>query len=139
MVGFPGETEADFTELYNSVRDLKFERLGAFSYSKEDGTPAERLSCHIHYMTKRKRYNQIMKLQQGIANELMKKEVGKKYEVLIESKTFDGKFYIGRSKNEIPEIDGAIFIPAEEEDLLHKFVNVEITEARGYDLVGKMI
>ena len=84
MVGFPGETQEDFEKLYNFVSEAKFDRLGAFSYSKEENTPAEKLKEQIHPSTKRSRYNKIMKLQQEIANENQKKLIGKEIEVLIE-------------------------------------------------------
>ena len=139
MVGFPGETEENFEELYDFVKWAKFERLGAFAYSKEDGTPAERLDGHLHPMTKKSRYNKIMKLQQEISDEIMKNQIGKTFEVLIEDESFDGKFYIGRSKNEVPDIDGVIFVEKTEDELLDKFVNVEITGSRDYDLIGKIV
>lgn len=138
MVGFPGETKEDFEELYNFVKETKFERLGAFSYSKEDGTPAEKLKDHLHPMTKKSRYNKIMKLQNEISEEIMKAQIGKKFEVLIEDVSFDGKYYIGRSKNEVPEIDGVIYIEKTNDELFDKFVNVEIIDSNNYDLIGKI-
>ena len=90
-------------------------------------------------MTKRSRYNKIMKLQQEISDEVMKKQIGKKLEVLIEDVSFDGKYYIGRSKNEVPDIDGVIFVKKSEDELIDKFVEVEIVESRDYDLIGKLI
>ena len=139
MVGFPGETKEQFEELYSFVKEAKFERLGAFAYSKEDGTPAEKLDGHLHPMTKKSRYNKIMKLQQEISDEIMKQQIGKKLEVLIEDESFDGKYYIGRSKNEVPDIDGVIFIEKTEDELLDKYVDVEITGSKDYDLIGKLI
>ncbi|MDO4975357.1 MAG: 30S ribosomal protein S12 methylthiotransferase RimO [Alphaproteobacteria bacterium] len=139
MVGFPGESNEQFEELYSFVKEAKFERLGAFAYSKEDGTPAEKLDGHLHPMTKKSRYNKIMKLQQEISDEIMKQQIGKKLEVLIEDESFDGKYYIGRSKNEVPDIDGVIFIEKTEDELLDKYVEVEITGSKDYDLIGKLI
>lgn len=139
MVGFPGETDEDFNELYEFIKWAKFDRMGAFSYSKEDGTPAEKLDNQIHHMTKRSRYNKIMKLQQEISDEVMKKQIGKKLEVLIEDVSFDGKYYIGRSKNEVPDIDGVIFVEKSEDELIDKFVKVEIVGSRDYDLIGKLV
>ena len=138
MVGFPGETKEDFEELYEFIKWAKFERLGAFSYSKEDGTPAEKLPNQIHPMTKKSRYNKIMKLQQQISEEIMKSQIGKKLEVLIEDESFDGKYYIGRSTNEVPDIDGVIYVKKTVDELLDKFVIVEITGSRNYDLIGKI-
>ena len=139
MVGFPGETKEDFEELYDFVKETKFERLGAFAYSKEDGTPAEKLKDQIHPMTKKSRYNKIMKLQNQISDEIMKQQIGKKVEVLIENVSFDGKYYIGRSKNEVPDIDGVIYVKKTNDELFDKFVTVEITDSKDYDLIGKII
>ena len=136
MVGFPGETTEDFNELYEFIKSARFERLGAFSYSKEDGTPAEKLDNQIHPMTKKSRYNKIMKLQQQISDEIMKEQIGKRLEVLIEDESFDGKYYIGRSKNEVPEIDGIIYVEKTKDELLDKYVEVEIIGSRDYDLIG---
>lgn len=139
MVGFPGETKEDFEELYNFIKEVKFDRLGAFSYSKEEGTPAERLDNQIHPMTKKSRYNKIMKLQQQVIEEKQKELIGKELEVLIETKTFDNNYYVGRSYREIPDIDGLIYIPMVEKELQGKFVKCKITDVQGYDLIGKIM
>lgn len=139
MVGFPGETEEQFKEMYEFIKWAKFERLGAFAYSKEDGTPAARLKEQIHPMTKKSRYNKIMKLQQKISDEIMANQIGKTIEVLIEEESFDGKYYIGRSKNEVPDIDGVIFVEKSKDELFDKLVKVKITGSRDYDLIGKLI
>ena len=139
MVGFPGETKEDFEELYDFVKEARFERLGAFSFSKEEGTPAEKLKDQIHPMTKKSRYNKIMSLQQKIASETQQEIVGKELEVLIETKTFDGKYYVGRSYREVPDIDGLIYIEMVDKALEGKFVKCKITKASGYDLIGEII
>ena len=139
MVGFPGETKEDFEELYDFVKEARFERLGAFSFSKEEGTPAEKLKDQIHPMTKKSRYNKIMSLQQKIASETQQEMVGKELEVLIETKTFDGKYYVGRSYREVPDIDGLIYIEMVDKALEGKFVKCKITKASGYDLIGKIV
>ena len=139
MVGFPGETKEDFEELYGFVEDAKFDRLGAFSYSKEENTPAERLKDQIHPSTKKSRYNKIMKLQQQIANEKQKELIGKELEVLVETKTFDNKYFVGRSYREVPEIDSLIYMPVIYKALEGKFVKVKITDAQDYDLIGKIL
>lgn len=139
MVGFPGETEDDFEKLYKFVEETKFDRLGAFAYSKEDGTPAEKLNNQIHHMTKKKRYNKIMKLQQEISEKNTEKQIGKELEVLIENESFDGKYYIGRSMNEVPDIDGVIYIEKDRERCLNKFVKVKITGNSDYDLMASML
>lgn len=139
MVGFPTETEEDFQKLYDFVKETKFDRLGAFSYSKEEGTPAEKIKGHIHPMTKKSRYNKIMKLQRQISEENAKKHIGKELKVLLEERSFDGKYYIGRSYMDVPDIDGVVFVNCEEENLEGQFVNVKIVKAQEYDLVGEML
>lgn len=139
MVGFPGETNDDFEELYNFVKETKFDRLGAFSYSKEEGTPAEKLPNQIHANTKKSRYNKIMSVQQQIAIEKQKELIGIKLEVLVETKTFDGKYYVGRSYMDVPDIDGLIYIEMTDEPLEGKFVECEIIEANDYDLIAKLV
>ena len=138
MVGFPGETKDDFEELYNFIKEAKFDRLGAFSYSKEEGTPAERLDNQIHPMTKKSRYNKIMKLQQEVIEEKQKELIGKELEVLIETKTFDNNYYVGRSYMEVPDIDGLIYIPMVEKELQGKFVKCKIIDVQGYDLIAEI-
>lgn len=139
MVGFPGETKEDFEELYNFIKETKFDRLGAFSYSKEEGTPAEKLPNQIHTNTKKSRYNKIMSLQQQIAIEKQKELIGEKLEVLVETKTFDGKYYVGRSYMDVPDIDGLIYIEMIDEALEGKFVECKIISANNYDLMAKKI
>ena len=139
MVGFPGEAKEDFEELYNFVKTTKFDRLGAFSYSKEEGTPAEKLKDQIHPQTKKARYNKIMSLQQEISNENLKKQIGKTLEVLVETKTFDGKYYVGRSYMDVPDIDGLIYIEMIDESLEGKFVKCEVVDTNNYDLIAKIV
>lgn len=139
MVGFPGETKEDFEELYDFIKAARFERLGAFSFSKEEGTPAEKMENQIHPMTKKSRYNKIMSIQQKIASETQEEMVGEELEVLIETKTFDGKYYVGRSYREVPDIDGLIYIEMVDKALEGKFVKCKITKANGYDLIGKVM
>lgn len=139
MVGFPGETKEDFEELYHFVKTAKFDRLGAFSYSKEENTPAEKLPNQIHPMTKKSRYNKIMSLQQEIVEEKQKELIGKELEVLIETKTFDNRYYVGRSRREVPDIDGLIYIPMIEKELQGKFIKCKITGVQGYDLIAAVL
>ena len=138
IVGFPGETPKDFEELYKFVGQAKFDKLGVFKYSKEDGTPAARLPEQVHYKTKEKRRKQIMELAQKISKENLKQKIGKEYEVLIETQTFDGKYYVGRTYMDIPEEDGLVFIPKEKPNLENTWVKVKITDVRNYDLIAKM-
>ena len=138
IVGFPGETEEDFDALKTFVSKAKFDKLGVFTYSKEDGTPAARLPEQIHYKTKQKRYNEIMKLAQKTSKENLQKHIGKTYEVLIESKTFDDKYYIGRTYMDIPNEDGVVFIKNTKPNLEGTFTNCKITDVQDYDLVGEI-
>ena len=135
MVGFPGETQEDFEELYNFVKEAKFDKLGAFTYSKEDGTPAARLKEQIHHMTKKARYNKIMKLQQEISKENEKKQIGKELEVLIENITPDQKYYIGRSYMDVPGIDGIAYVENNiNENLIGKYVKAKVISVKEYDI-----
>lgn len=138
IVGFPGETKENFEELYDFVKETKFDRLGVFMYSKEDGTPAEKLPNQIHGNTKKTRYNKIMSLQQEISRKNLQKRIEKEYEVLVENKTFDNKYFIGRTKMDVPEMDGVVYIKNNgNEDLINKFINCKITDIKEYDLIGE--
>ena len=139
MVGFPGETKENFEELYQFIQEAKFDKLGAFSYSKEENTPAARLKEQVHPMTKKSRYHKIMQLQQAITKQNLEKKIGNTYEVFIENKTFDGKYYVGRSYMDVPEVDGFIYMPMIEKALENQFVMCKITGVQGYDLIGEII
>ena len=138
MVGFPGETEEDFFELYEFINKTKFEKMGAFSYSKEDGTPAARIKEQIHYKTKQSRLNKIMSLQQKIAQIKLEEKIGTEYVALIDGITEDKQFYIARSYMDIPDEDGVIFIQNTEQRQIGEFVNCTIVDVEGYDLVAKL-
>ena len=138
MVGFPGETTEDFDELYEFIQETKFDKMGAFSYSKEENTPAEKLKEQIHPATKKSRYNKIMQLQKKLIEQKLKKYIGKKLEVLIENKTFDSKYYVARSYMEAPETDEVIYIKNTQELEIGQFTNCEITDVKEYDLIGKI-
>ena len=122
IVGFPGETDKDFEELLLFVKNTKFDRLGTFMYSKEEGTPAARLPEQIHGNTKKSRYNKIMKVQSQISLENLEKKIGKKYRVLIEDMSFDKNYFIGRTM----------------QDALNQFVNCKIIDVSNYDLIGEI-
>ncbi len=145
LVGFPGETKEDFEELLAFLGQAKFDNLGAFMYSKEDGTPAAKLPNQIHGNTKKARYNKIMKAQQEIAKQNLEKRFSQEYEILIEDISFDGKYYIGRTIQEVPEIDGLVYIEVDEKANLSKqsmidhFVIGKITQISHYDLIAKMV
>lgn len=139
IVGFPTETEEDFFKLYEFVNRAKFEKLGVFKYSKEDGTPASRIKEQVHFRTKQARLNKIMTLEQGISKIKLEEKIGNEYETLIEGITNDGKYYIGRSYMDIPNEDGVIFVKKEKEDLFGKFVNCKIIGVIEYDLIGELV
>ena len=137
IVGFPGETKEQFEELYDFVEKTKFDKLGVFEYSKEDGTPAATMPNQIHHMTKKSRFNKIMSLQQDISREKMKAKIGTEQEVLIVNKSFDRKYYIGRTKSDVPDIDGVVYIKNNNLEI-NEFVNCIITDFREYDLIGEV-
>ena len=130
MVGFPGEKEEDFRKLLSFVEKTKFERLGVFTYYKEDGTPAAKLRGQVPWLIKKSRYHQIMRLQNRISKELNKQMVGKELEVLIE-KSKNG-FSCGRSYREAPEIDGSVIVKGNLKP--GEIVKVRVIKARAYDL-----
>lgn len=140
IVGFPGETKEDFEQLLEFVKQAKFDKLGAFTYSKEEGTPAEKLPNQIHGNTKKSRYNKIMEAQQKISNKNLKSKIGKKYEVLIENISFDKQFYIGRTMQDVPEIDGLVYIKNNDDGKkLNSFVESKIIDVSNYDLIAEII
>lgn len=139
MVGFPGETNEDFEELYNFIKETKFDKLGAFSYSKEDGTPASRLKEQIHPMTKKSRYNKIMQLQKEISKQNEQKLLGRELEILIEDMSFDKKYYVGRSYMDVPEIDGVAYIKNNtDQNLIGQYIKAKVVEVKDYDVICEM-
>ena len=131
MVGFPGETEEDFNEMYEFVKWAKLDKLGCFTYSKEEGTAAYKMENQVHPMTKKRRYNKIMSLQQKISEENMKNHLGKTLKVLVEGNG------IGRTYMDVPDIDGVTYIKGKCE--LNSFVECKITDIKEYDLIGEVI
>ncbi len=138
IVGFPGETEEDFQILYDFVKEMRFDRLGVFTYSQEEGTPAALYEDQIAEEVKVKRRDAIMALQHGISQELTAQKVGKFMRVLIEGKITDEDVYIGRTYQDAPDIDGEVFVEYDGELMSGDFVDVEITESNDYDLIGEI-
>ena len=142
IVGFPGETKEDFNQLLEFVKTTKFDKLGAFMYSKEEGTPAAKIEGQIHGNTKKSRYNKIMEEQQKISAENLKSKIGKTYKVLVEDISFDGKYFVGRTMQDVPEEDGVVYIKntsnKKREDLLNKFIDIKILDVSNYDLIGEI-
>lgn len=139
ITGFPGETQQDHEILKEFVRNMRFERLGVFTYSKEEGTPAARRKDQVLKKEKVKRQKELMKLQQQIAFENAENMIGKKMDVMIEGRLVDEGVWIGRSYMDAPKVDGYVFLYADGEYLSGDIVRAEIMEAKGYDLVGRVI
>ena len=139
LVGYPGETEADFAELEQFVRDVRFERLGVFAYSEEEGTySAQELKDDVPEEVKQQRVERIMTLQNDIARENNLRRVGRTERVLIDSR--QGDYYVGRTQYDSPEVDQEILIPAAERRLLRgHFYEIRIDGAADYDLYGKAV
>jgi ribosomal protein S12 methylthiotransferase len=138
LVGFPDETEDDFEELKQFVEETRFERLGVFPFSNEEGTYA-----YIHFKDKlsdeekQERADEIMEIQQQISAELNREKIGKTFKVIIDRQ--EGEFYIGRTEFDSPEVDGEVLVTSENELKKGEFVNVKITGAEDYDLFGVVI
>ena len=137
ITGFPSETDKEFRELLKFMEDVRFDRLGAFVYSKEEGTPAGDFKKQIPKKVKIERLNMIMSLQQDISRETNKKFLGKTIDVLIDDEK-DGS-YLGRSQYDAPEVDGLVFVSSESKLRPGDFVKVKINDTLEYDLVGKEV
>lgn len=139
MVGFPGETEADFIELMDFVRWAKFERMGAFAYSEEEGTfAANHYEDNISAETKQRRLDQLMAVQQEVSAEIEAAQVGRVLEVVIDRK--EGDYYVGRTEYSSPEVDPEVLIPVSDGMLrVGTFYQVEITDSSEFDLYGKRV
>ena len=139
MVGFPGETEEDFEELKEFVLKARFDRMGAFAYSEEEGTyAAETYEDSIPHEVKQARLDELMALQQEISAELSQAKIGQEFKVIIDRK--EGEYYIGRTQFDSPEVDPEVLIKAEGKRLFSgRFYRVRITNADDFDLFGEVI
>jgi ribosomal protein S12 methylthiotransferase len=138
LVGFPGETEADFEELTVFIEEMRFERLGVFPFSNEEGTyAAQNFKDDVPEEVKQERADEIMEIQQQISAELNREKIGKTFKVIIDRK--EGEFYIGRTEFDSPEVDGEVLVTSENELKKGIFVNVKITGSEDYDLFGEVI
>lgn len=137
MVGFPGETDEDFIDLYKFVESIKLDKVGVFSYSREEDTPAYYFENQVDEETKTYRRNKIMELQQGISYSINKHKIGETYKTLVEE-YFDKNVYMGRTYMDSPDIDGIVYINSNEELKLGEFKNVKITDCLEYDLIGEI-
>jgi len=138
IVGFPGETDEQFNELLEFVKDVKFDRLGVFTYSKEEGTPAAKLKNQILSKVKKVRQSIIMSEQQKISLMKNKEKIGKVIEVLVEGKLPDGTFF-GRTYQDAPEIDGLAFIESNRDLVLGEYYMVRVIDAKEYDIITEVI
>lgn len=138
ITGFPGEGEEEFEELLHFVEEVKFERLGVFTYSPEEGTPAAEMDEQVEEDIKEERKDAIMRRQMDISLEKNRKKIGKTLEVMVEEKDFDGS-YLGRSRYDAPEIDNQVLFTSERELHPGDLVTVKITDAFDYDLSGEEI
>ena len=139
MSGFPGETEEDHAENLSFVKEMRFDRLGAFAYSREEGTAAARFKDQVPKRTREKRRNEIMRLQQRIAFEKAAEMPGRELPVMVEGRVSgEENVYVGRTYMDAPDVDGYIFFSSDEEYLTGDFANVLVTGAKGYDLIGEV-
>ena len=138
IAGYPGETEADFQEMYDWVEKSRFDRLGIFTYSHEENTHAYNFEDDVPEEEKRRRADAIMELQSGISYELNQQKVGKTYKVLFDRA--EGDYFIGRTEFDSPEVDNEVLVKKSEHYVrIGDFAMVEITSADHYDLYGKVV
>ena len=138
LVGFPGETEEDFQELMEFVKWAKFERMGAFAYSEEEGTySAKHYEDDVPGEVKQSRLDQLMALQQDISAEVEAEKVGKVLKVIVDRK--EGDYYIGRTEFCSPEVDPEVLIPATKRLRVGNFYDVKITSSEEFDLYGELV
>ena len=138
IVGYPGETEEEFEHLYNFVKDVKFDRMGAFEYSREKGTYSDKLKGHISAKIKKERRNKLMKLQQQISLENNQKGIGQTIPCIVEGYTDDGVIIL-RSEHDAPEIDGVVYATSDRQVVPGDIENVNVTRADEYDLFGEIL
>lgn len=137
MVGFPGETDEQFENLCKFTEDVKFDKMGCFTFSPEEDTPAYDMKNQIDENVKVRRQEVLMNKQYSITEELNKLRIGRIYKVIID--TFDGEKYVGRSYMDSPEIDSGIIFTSDNSLNIGDFINVKITDYNGYDLIGEAI
>jgi ribosomal protein S12 methylthiotransferase len=135
IVGYPGETEADFEILKNWVREMRFERLGCFTYSHEENTHAYSLEDDVPEEIKQQRANEIMEIQSQISWELNQEKIGKTFRCIIDRK--EGNYFVGRTEHDSPDVDNEVLIDAAQHYVkVGEFVDIEITDASDFDLYG---
>lgn len=139
IVGFPGESEDDFSQLCEYIKEAKFDRLGAFMYSREEDTPAYDFDNQIDEQVKQDRYDVIMTEQQTVLDGLNEKKVGQVIKVIVEGYDPDNKIFFGRSGADAPDIDTKVLFRGQNQLMLGSFVNIRITETLDYDLLGEIV
>ena len=139
ITGFPGEKEEDHKELLDFVREMRFDRLGVFTFSKEEGTPAARMSPQIPARVRKKRLKELMLLQQQIAFEAAGDMEGRVLEAIVEGQLVGEQVYLARTYKDAPGIDGVVFIETQRELMTGDLVKVKITGSREYDLIGGLL
>lgn len=139
IAGFPGETEEDHKENLEFVRQMRFDRLGVFTYSREEGTPAASLPGQVHHATKKRRRRELMELQQGISLAKGKLRVGQEMTVVVEGYLPEDDVYTSRTYGDVPGVDGYLFFKALSEHMSGDFVRVRVTGSSEYDLTGEEI
>ncbi len=137
IVGFPGETDAQHQNMLDGILRLRFDRLGAFQYSKEEDTPAGRMAKHVAKRRKEERWREVMETQASISQELNDLRVGRRERVLLEQYDPEAKFWSARSQGEAPEIDGKVFVEPADGLQSGQFIEVDITSANHYDTFAK--
>ena len=136
IVGYPGETEEEFQELLDFIQEYKFDRLGAFTYSPEEDTPAFVLEDDVPEEVKMDRLNRLMDIQEQISLDKNEDRIGKTFKVLIDK--FENAEYYGRTQYDSPEVDNEVIINSDKELEIGEFYNIKITAAEAFDLIGEV-
>lgn len=139
ITGFPGETEEDFADLKEFVKEQRFERLGVFPYSQEEDTPAAEFENQVEEEVKEARRDEIMALQQEIAFEKCQEQIGREFSVMVEGSLPEEGVYIARTYMDAPEVDGYVFVRSEWNLMSGDFITVKVVGAEGYDLIGEIV
>ena len=139
IVGFPGETQEQFETLCDFVKEIRFDRMGVFAYSQEEGTPAAEFEGQIDEDTKQERLDTLMKIQQQISLEQGREKQGKIFEVVVCGYDEESYLFYGRSRGDSIDVDGLVYFGAEEDVEVGDFVMVEILNSDEYDLMGRVV
>ena len=138
ICGFPGETDADHQELLTFLNKIEFDRLGVFTYSPEEGTPAATYEDQVPAQLALSRKEEVMELSEAIVFDKNEAFTGCDLKIMVEGKVTDEHTYVGRTYRDAPEVDGLVFFSSEEEFLTGEFVTVKITAGYDYDMIGEL-